>query len=398
MKFRQQFNLDVDLPHNSHFQSESTPKEEYIGEEMIRFIKFSTPTESNRFLNGQMSEENNLIISEMIKIDFSVLENRIWQQIIIVVIDFNTTLNIVFLQIKSKIMSKKDKDFTGFPGDCNQTQLKALSDFRNIGQKGMLQLNKLFEVTTEQRLIKYYIQSYELLLKRIFPACSQTKGTKIEQSFTILDLKGGSMKMVSKQVYNFIQLASNIGQNNYPEILGKMYIVNAPMMFTGIWAMIKIWLDEKTKNKITILGSSYKDELLKHIDIDNLPDFLGGNSKCENTDVLSQNIGPWNPDGTRPLFPVESPPQLEEEFQQQLTQTQEDEDQKQKLDLLKNALADMQFSAPVEKPPHNPNKYEVTTQNNHIVSDTPLNTEVGEEDNQFSQSQQQQLFQQLQQE
>lgn len=51
--------------------------------------------------------------------------------------------------------------------------------------------------------------------------------------------------------------------------------------------MIKIWLDEKTKNKITILGSSYKDELLKHIDADNLPDFLGGNSKCENTDALS---------------------------------------------------------------------------------------------------------------
>lgn len=44
-----------------------------------------------------------------------------------------------------------------------------------------------------------------------------------------------------------------------------MFIVNAPMMFTGIWAMIKMWLDEKTKNKITILGSSYKDELLKYV-------------------------------------------------------------------------------------------------------------------------------------
>ncbi|CAK87152.1 unnamed protein product (macronuclear) [Paramecium tetraurelia] len=57
----------------------------------------------------------------------------------------------------------------------------------------------------------------------------------------------------------------------------------------------------------------------------------------------------------------------------------------------------MQFASPTEKAPHNPNKYEVTTQNNHVVSDTPLNTEVGEEDNQFSQQQQQQLQQQLQQ-
>lgn len=44
-----------------------------------------------------------------------------------------------------------------------------------------------------------------------------------------------------------------------------MFIVNAPMMFTGIWAIIKMWLDEKTKNKITILGSSYKEELLKFV-------------------------------------------------------------------------------------------------------------------------------------
>lgn len=42
-----------------------------------------------------------------------------------------------------------------------------------------------------------------------------------------------------------------------------MFIVNAPMLFSGIWSMIKIWLDEKTRNKITIIGSSYKEELLK---------------------------------------------------------------------------------------------------------------------------------------
>lgn len=64
----------------------------------------------------------------------------------------------------------------------------------------MLQLNKLFEITTEPRLIKYYIQSYETLMKRIFPACSQARGSRVDQTLTILDLKNGSMKMASKQV------------------------------------------------------------------------------------------------------------------------------------------------------------------------------------------------------
>ena len=38
----------------------------------------------------------------------------------------------------------------------------------------------------------------------------------------------------------------------YPECLGKFFIVNAPMMFTAIWAAIKPWVDEKTKKKITV--------------------------------------------------------------------------------------------------------------------------------------------------
>ena len=44
-----------------------------------------------------------------------------------------------------------------------------------------------------------------------------------------------------------------------------MFIINAPMMFSAVWAMVKIWLDEKTKNKITIIGSGYKEELLKFV-------------------------------------------------------------------------------------------------------------------------------------
>ncbi len=41
-----------------------------------------------------------------------------------------------------------------------------------------------------------------------------------------------------------------------------MYIVNVPMLFNGIWTAIKPWLDEKTKTKITLIGSGYKDKLL----------------------------------------------------------------------------------------------------------------------------------------
>lgn len=82
-------------------------------------------------------------------------------------------------------------------------------------------MQQLFSITTEQRIIRYYIQSYEVLLNRIFPSCSKAAGKKIDQTLIILDLKGSSMKIMSKQVYNFIKLASNVAQDNYPEIMGK---------------------------------------------------------------------------------------------------------------------------------------------------------------------------------
>lgn len=80
-----------------------------------------------------------------------------------------------------------------------------------------------------------------------------------------------------------------------------MFIINAPMLFSGVWAVIKPWLDEKTRNKIVIIGSGFKEKLNEFIDDDKLPDFLGGNCK----DSLDSNIGLWNPHGKTPLFPGE---------------------------------------------------------------------------------------------
>lgn len=77
-----------------------------------------------------------------------------------------------------------------------------------------------------------------------------------------------------------------------------MFIINAPFLFTGVWAIIKPWLDARTKDKIKIIGSGYQKELLKYVDIEDLPDFLGGKSPHK----LEDNMGPWNPNGENIFF------------------------------------------------------------------------------------------------
>lgn len=60
-----------------------------------------------------------------------------------------------------------------------------------------------------------------------------------------------------------------------------MFIINAPMLFTGIWTIVKGWIDEKTREKIKILGGSFKKELFEVADPENIPAFIdGGKCKC----------------------------------------------------------------------------------------------------------------------
>jgi len=58
-------------------------------------------------------------------------------------------------------------------------------------------------------------------------------------------------------------------------MMGKMFIINAGNTFTVVWGLIKGWIDEKTRNKIEVLGSSYMTKLEAFVDVTHIPDFMG---------------------------------------------------------------------------------------------------------------------------
>lgn len=128
------------------------------------------------------------------------------------------------------------------------------------------------------------------LIHLIFPICSQVAGRRIEKSMTIMDLKGVSiMSLFFGKIKTFTKIAAKIAQDYYPEILGKMFIVNSGFMFRGIWGVVSMWIDKKTQNKICIISGSGKKELLKDVSAESLPEFLGGKCKAP----LRSGSGPW---------------------------------------------------------------------------------------------------------
>ena len=69
-----------------------------------------------------------------------------------------------------------------------------------------------------------------------------------------------------------------------------MYIINSGFLFSGIWMIVKPWIDPKTQAKIVIISGSGKKELAAVADLESLPVFLGGT--C--TRKIQEDFGPWS--------------------------------------------------------------------------------------------------------
>jgi len=164
-----------------------------------------------------------------------------------------------------------------------------------IERLGFLDLKALYAATTPERQLKRLVLEYEKFLYERLPACSAAAGHPVETSCTILDLQNVSLSNFYR-VKDYVMQASSIGQNRYPECMGKFYIINAPFMFSTVWSLVKGWLDPVTVAKISILGSNYKPALLAQIDAENLPKEFGGTCSCPSGCSLS-DAGPWNPAG-----------------------------------------------------------------------------------------------------
>jgi len=73
-----------------------------------------------------------------------------------------------------------------------------------------------------------------------------------EERFTIvMDLGRFHLKCMD---YEATKILITILQTHYPETLGTMLIVDAPMIFSACWAIIKIWIDPVTVAKVKFIS------------------------------------------------------------------------------------------------------------------------------------------------
>ena len=155
---------------------------------------------------------------------------------------------------------------------------------------------RVFKHTTPDRIMRHFAVTLEKAVRKRYSACTENAGHLVDDNYMVLNLQGLSLGTFWSMRQQLQQLLA-ILDDNFPELSGRVQIINAPSLFTTVWACIKGWLPPQTAEKINISGSNYKNDVLRFVDEDNWPAYLGGKCTCGGASPQccpTSDAGPWH--------------------------------------------------------------------------------------------------------
>lgn len=146
-----------------------------------------------------------------------------------------------------------------------------------ISPAGQADFKGLLEATPRADLLRfciYLLESAEELKKRL----SLENGRRIETMYVVADMDGFSFwNFSSLEVVSLATELVHMYEDNYPEILQEVFVVNAPSVFPLLWNILKPLLTQRTIDKIHIFGrDGWREMLTERWDVEKLPAHWGG--------------------------------------------------------------------------------------------------------------------------
>ncbi|KAL1609983.1 hypothetical protein SLS60_001648 [Paraconiothyrium brasiliense] len=154
---------------------------------------------------------------------------------------------------------------------------------------------------------------HDFLTRFVLPLADEVKGdTEDSPVINCLYLIDASSLGIRQAwgVKKYAQETSGILAGSYPEVLSRVFVMNAPAFFPAAWKWIKPWIEAGTAEKLIFLSADEAMPTLKeHIDIDSIPKRWGGELEWSHGMLpdlkkeVKENLG-WNEAQEFPVGPV----------------------------------------------------------------------------------------------
>uniref|UniRef100_A0A0P6EZV9 Cral/trio domain-containing protein n=2 Tax=Daphnia magna TaxID=35525 RepID=A0A0P6EZV9_9CRUS len=151
-----------------------------------------------------------------------------------------------------------------------------------IVRYGAMDLKGLLLSLKKKDYLMYVIRNFEKSILEIKnnPERYTPSPTSIGQCTLILDMAGFSMRHITyKPALDISFQMLQMNEANYPEFLRRVFVINAPKIYSILYSLSKPFMHEKTRNKVRIYGhdaDQWKAALLEDFHPQELPACYGG--------------------------------------------------------------------------------------------------------------------------
>ena len=166
---------------------------------------------------------------------------------------------------------------------------------------GRIDLRKIIEDDGIEMAVRYNILYMEAVQK-ILKECSKKFGRPVTSYIELVDLEGYTLRQIkTKQSRNGTTQVQQMFDDNYPEVIKSVVVINAPKVFSFLFKLIKPMVSKATLDKVEILGPNveeWKAAVAKKFPMELLPPHWGGSrvgndEYCSNSDIWM--YGPLGP-------------------------------------------------------------------------------------------------------
>lgn len=126
-------------------------------------------------------------------------------------------------------------------------------------------------------LVRYHVAEQERLSVAMRTA-STSAGARVSATTFIMDAAGWHLALATSDAMRFLRAIAEVDSAHYPERLGRLVVINAPVVLSGVYAAVSSWLPPVTRAKCRVISweSAWRPALLELIAPEQLCAAYGG--------------------------------------------------------------------------------------------------------------------------